>query len=307
MQAVQFARYGGPEVLVMADQATPSRSEGERLIEVHAVSVNPIDWKLRSGLLKPLPGRFPATTGRDGAGIVTRVAAGEDESLVGARICFLAPRGVGTWAQELALPAASIAFLPPSLGFIDAAALPLAGLSAWAGLVTAGRIERGNRVLIHGGAGGVGGVAVQLARHLGAYVISTCSARNAEFVRGLGAHEVIPYDQIPFETVAREIDLALDLVGGDVHGRTHQVLRPGGALVYLNAAPIADHTPRADVRVEMANVLPDAAALAGIVRLAADGILRPHVEQVLPFERFREAQAMAESGVGRGKIVLAVR
>jgi NADPH:quinone reductase-like Zn-dependent oxidoreductase len=210
-------------------------------------------------------------------------------------------------AQEIALPADSMAAIPPSLAFTDAAALPLAGLSAWAGLVTAGRLESDSRVLIHGGSGGVGGLAVQLARHRGAYVISTCSARNAEFVLGLGAHEVIPYDQVPFETVAGEIDLVFDLVGGDVHGRSHQVLRPGGALVYLNAAPIADHTPRTDVRVEMAQVLPDAAALARIVRLAADGIMRPNVEQMLPFERFRDAHAMAESGVGRGKIVLSLR
>jgi NADPH:quinone reductase-like Zn-dependent oxidoreductase len=307
MRRVQFSRYGGPEVLCLADEPSPVPSPGEPLIEVHAVSVNPVDWKIRAGRLKPLPAKFPATTGRDGAGIITRVSAGDDQSLVGTRVCFLAPRGVGTWAEEIALPLASTAPIPSALSMSDAAALPLAGLSAWAGLVETGRVQPGMRVLIHGGSGGVGGLAVQLARHLGAHVVSTCSARNAHYVLELGAQEVIPYDEVDFVSVAGEMDLVFDLVGGDVHIRSCEVLRPGGLLVYLNAAPIQNPCPRPDVRVELAQVLPDAAALSRVAQLAADGILRPNVERLLPFERFRDAHAIAQSGLGRGKIVLTLR
>ena len=178
MRSVRFSRHGGPEVLYLSDGPSPHPMPGERLIEVHAVSVNPVDWKIRAGNLNALPAKFPATTGRDGAGLVTRVTDVADEGLVGARVCFLAPRGVGTWAEEIALPASSTALIPPGLSIIDAAALPLAGLSAWAGLVETGGVQPGMRVLIHGGSGGVGGLAVQLARHLGAHVIATCSAET---------------------------------------------------------------------------------------------------------------------------------
>jgi NADPH:quinone reductase-like Zn-dependent oxidoreductase len=186
MQAVQFPRYGGPDVLGLADQPTPRPSTGERLIEVHAVSVNPIDWKLRSGFSSRCRGGFPPRRGGMGPGSspglrpATTRASWERESA-------FSPRGGSGPGRRRSrcLPIRWPPF-PPSLAFTDAAALPLAGLSAWAGLVTAGRLESGSRVLIHGGSGGVGGLAVQLARHRGAYVISTCSARNAEFVLGLG-------------------------------------------------------------------------------------------------------------------------
>lgn len=306
MRCVQFSRHGGPEVLFLSDQPSPQPRPGKPVVEVHAVSINPVDWKIRAGGLRPLPAGFPATTGRDGAGIITRVSDGEDEGLVGTRVCFLAPRGVGTWAQEVAVPVESIAVMPPALSMTDAAALPLAGLSAWAGLVETGRVQPGTRVLIHGGSGGVGGMAVPLARHLGAYVLSTCSARNATYVLERGAHEVIPYDEADFEMIAHDIDLIFDLVGGDVHLRSASVLRSGGLLVYLNAAPIGDFRHRPDIGTALARVEPHAAALAEIVRLAADGILRPHVEQVLPFDQFREAHAMAERGLSRGKLVLSL-
>src|SRR5262249_51225631 len=157
---------------------------GEAVVTVEAASVNPIDWKVRSGMLqKFFPVSFPATTGRDGAGTVVATAPDADRPLVGARVCFMAPRGVGTWARQIALPAALLVPTPAGLSFEQAAALPLAGVSAWIALVETAKVGAGMRVLIHAAAGGVGHLAVQIARARGAEVIATCSAANVEFVQ----------------------------------------------------------------------------------------------------------------------------
>jgi NADPH:quinone reductase-like Zn-dependent oxidoreductase len=307
VRAVQYDRYGGPDVLSMATLPSPTCGAGEALIEVHAASVNPIDWKIRSGLLKPLPSGFPAPTGRDGAGIVRDVGEGGPRELIGSRVCFVAPRGQGTWAEEIVVPASLLVPIPGSLPFTQAAALPLAGISAWIGLVETAAILPGTRVLIHAGAGGVGGMAVQLAHHLGASVAATCSARNADYVRSLGASEVVAYDRMPFEGRLRDMDVVFDLLGGDIHRRSYTVLKRGGRLVYLNAEPIEDRGPDFGVEVRMAQIVPSRAALASIVNLVAEGALRPHPEMVLPFERFADAQSLSEQGHGRGKIVLQLR
>jgi NADPH:quinone reductase-like Zn-dependent oxidoreductase len=307
MRAVEFAAYGGPEVLELVSRDAPSCGPGEALIEVHAASVNPVDWKVRAGRIKGVPPAFPATSGRDGAGVVRAVGEGGPEELVGARVCFLAPRGTGTWADEIVLPAGTIAAMPGALTFTEAAALPLAGVSAWIGLVATGRADAGMRILVHGGAGGVGGMAVQLARHLGAHVMATCSARNVEYVRSLGAAEAIPYDQVPFETAVRDVDLVFDLIGGEVHRRSYPVLRRGGTLAYLNAEPVEDQGAAFGVEVRMAQVQPDRAALEAVIDLVAKGALRCPVERVLPLEAFAEAHAFSEHGHGRGKIVLKLR
>jgi NADPH:quinone reductase-like Zn-dependent oxidoreductase len=307
MRIVQYEKHGGPEVLELLDRPAPEPRPGELLIEVHAVSVNPIDWKMRAGRISQLPASFPAGTGRDGAGLVMRAGNAENEHLLGSRVCFLAPRGIGTWSDILSLPVDCLAPIPSNLSFVDGAALPLAGISAWAGLVGIGHLRAGMRVLIHGGSGGVGSVAVQLARHLGAEVAATCSENNADYVRGLGAHQVIPYDKLAFETVVHDVDLVFDLVGGDAHHRSYGVLRPGGTLVYLNAAPIVDRSSEFGVRVVMAQVLPDRAALSQVLDLFASGTFRPIVDQVLPFEAFRVAQERSEHAHCPGKIVLTLR
>jgi len=307
MRAVQYHRYGGPDVLSMADLPSPTCGPGEALIEVHAAGVNPIDWKIRSGHLQPLPSGFPAPTGRDGAGIVRGVGEGGPRELIGKRVCFLAPRGQATWAEEVVLPASLLVPIPDSLSFAQAAALPLAGVSAWIGLVETAAVRPGMKVLIHAGAGGVGGMAVQLARHLGAFVAATCSARNADYVRSLGASEVMAYDETAFEDHLRDIDVVFDLLGGDIHRRSYVVLKRGGFLVYLNSDPIEDRGSEFGVEVRMAQIVPSRAALASVVNLVAEGALRPHLEAVLSFDRFAEAQRLSELGHGRGKIVLQLR
>ena len=307
MRAVAFSRYGGPEVLGFVERPRPVCGPGAIVVEVHAASVNPVDGKIRSGMLAPLPNEFPAITGRDGAGIVKETGEGVPAEILGQRVCFLAPRGTGTWAEEMALPAGVAAPIPEGMSFAEAASLPLAGTSAWIGLVETAALSSGERVLIHAAAGGVGSVAVQLARSLGATVIGTCSARNVDYVRSLGAAQAIAYDEVAFEKEVDEIDVVFDPIGGDVHARSYGVLKPKGRLVCLNARPILDRSAEFEVDLKMAQVLPSAAALSKILALVERGDIRPTIQQVLPFEDFAEAQRLSDLGHIRGKVVLAIR
>ncbi len=303
--AVEFDNYGGPEVLKLRRIARPQPGPGEVLIRVHAASMNPVDWKVRSGMLqKFFPVTFPAVTGRDGAGEVIAVGIGADASLLGKRVCFLASRGVGTWSQQIALPVALAVPFPTTLSYTDAAALPLAGISAWIGMVRTADVKAGMRVLIHAAAGGVGGMAVQIARLRGATVIATCSQHNVDFVRALGAQEVIPYDKETFEDHARDVDLVFDVIGGDVHARSYRTLKRGGMMVALVAEPFQDQSARYGVKLAVPQVLSDPPALAEVVALVAAGKLKAGVEHALPLSDFAKAHQMSETGHARGKTVL---
>jgi len=303
--AVQYDGYGGPDVLRLRDIEPPALGPGHVVVEVKAASLNPIDWKVRSGMLQQLfPMTFPATTGRDGAGTVIAAAPDVDPSWIGAKVCFMAPRGVGTWAQQIALPAAMLVRMSANLTFEQAAALPLAGVSAWIGLVDTAKVGAGMRILIHAAAGGVGHLAVQIARDQRAEVIATCSAANVDFVRGLGASEVIAYDQAAFDERLRDIDIVFDVVGGEVHARSYKVLRRGGIMACLAAGPSKDEGAAHGVEVRMARVLPDPKALSAVVGLAGDGRLKPHIDHVLPLADFAKAQTLSQRGHARGKTVL---
>jgi NADPH:quinone reductase-like Zn-dependent oxidoreductase len=303
--AVVYDGYGGPEVLKLRRIPAPRPAHGEVLVDVRAASMNPVDWKVRSGMLqKFFPVSFPTITGRDGAGEVIEADTGADPSLVGKRVCFMAQRGVGTWSQKIALQASLVVPIPPSISFEQAAALPLAGVSAWVGLVQTANVKPGMRVLIHAAAGGVGSMAVQIARLRGAAVIATCSQDNVEFVRALGAQEVFAYDRIAFEQHARDIDVVFDVIGGDVHRRSYPVLKRGGVIVALAAAPFEDQSALFGVKLATPQVLSDPAALAEIVGLVAAGKLKPCVEHVLPISDFAKAHQISETGHARGKSVL---
>jgi NADPH:quinone reductase-like Zn-dependent oxidoreductase len=303
--AVQYDGYGGPDVLRLRDIEPPALGPGHVVVEVKAASLNPIDWKVRSGMLQQLfPITFPATTGRDGAGTVIAAATDVDPSWIGAKVCFMAPRGVGTWAQQIALPAAMLVRMSANLTFEQAAALPLAGVSAWIGLVDTAKVGAGMRILIHAAAGGVGHLAVQIARDQRAEVIATCSAANVDFVRGLGASEVIAYDKAAFDERLRDIDIVFDVVGGEVHARSYKVLRRGRIMACLAAAPYKDEGAAHGVEVRMARVLPDPKALSAVVALAGAGRLKPHIDHVLPLADFAKAQTLSQRGHARGKTVL---
>ena len=291
MRAVRIHGYGGPEVMRIDDVPIPT---GEVLVRVRAASVNPIDWKIRRGMLASmLPITFPRTLGRDCAGEANgKLIAGVAD-----------PRGEGTHAEYAVLPQAATAQVPKELTAVEAASLCVAGLSAWIPLVDAAKVQQGMRVLIHGGAGGVGSLAIQIARGLGATVVATSS--QAEYCRSLGAERVIDYRNEDF-TKAGPFDVVLDTLGGEAHVRSQQALKAGGVLVALSATPIPAHQPRTDVRIEKPMIQATRERLERIFEWAVSGKLRPQVTRQFPLDDAHAAYAASEAGHGRGKIVLQV-
>lgn len=288
MRAVRIHAYGGPEVMRLEDVPRPVPGEGERLVKLAAASVNPIDWKMRQGLMNaPLP----RVLGREGAG--TDVASGERVLGIGS------PGRDGTHAEYAVFSKSMTAVLPAHVSFEDAAALGIAGMSAWIPLVEVAKIAAGQRVLIHAGAGGVGSFAIQIAAMRGAEVWTTCSARNADFCRSLGAHRTIDYTREDFTAAGSIFDVAFDTVGGATHKRSAEVLKPGGILVFLNAAPSQPVTRR-DVQVRPVDVRPTRERLERLLELD----LRAHIDARFPLEQAAQAYEVSRSGHARGKIVL---
>ncbi len=307
MKAIRFDRYGGPEVLQLVELPDPEPGPGELLIDVRAVSVVPGDCKLRLGELTAMfPISLPKIPGRDGAGIVLATGDGAAGFAVGDRVCFTC-RHVdgGTYAQRAVRPAASVVPMPEGLDFIEGAGLMQAGVCAWIAAVETAGVQAGERVLVHAAAGSVGGMAVQLCRHLGAEVAGTCRERNREHVAALGCHRIVPYDRAAFESVLPRQDVVIDLVGGDVHRRSREILRPGGRLAWLIAELFEDRPARPDIEVRQAKIVDTPDILRAVVDLAEAGHWRPLVSRVLPLDRAAEAHRILEAGENsRGRLVL---
>jgi NADPH:quinone reductase-like Zn-dependent oxidoreductase len=303
MRAWRIHRYGEP--LRLDDCALAEPGPDEVRVRVAATSVNPIDWKLAAGLLKAIfDPRLPRVPGRDCAGTVDAVGPGVTQFAPGDEIAGVADMARdGTHAEYCILPVSQAARRPPAVGEREAAALGVAGVSAYVALVETARIEKGMRVLVHAGAGGVGSLALQIGRHLGAEVSTTCSAANAEYCRSLGARHVIDYAVEDFST-QRGFDVVLDTLGGDVHRRSLEVARENGILVWLAAAPFDDQNTRKDVRVLRADVRCTSERLAILLDWASRGILRVPVETMIPFADAPRGYALSRSGHARGKIVL---
>jgi NADPH:quinone reductase-like Zn-dependent oxidoreductase len=309
MKAIQYTRYGAPDVLDLVDVPEPVLGPNQVLIDVRAAGIGPGDCKTRAGLLQQhhLPA-LPKIPGRNGAGEVKRIGADVDYARVGDRVCFFAHHSdSGTCAELVVRSCDQIAAIPSQLGFVETAALVQPALCAWIVLCETAHLARGMRVLIHAGAGAVGGQAVQLARHLGAHVTATARSDNVGYVRSLGADDVIAYDIENFEDCEQPFDVIFDAVGGDTHRRSHSVLSPGGMIVCLNADPIDDLNDRSGVRVEFARIADSRSNLETVLALAAQGVLKPQVASVLPLADCAEAHRMIEARKhGRGRVVLQV-
>jgi NADPH:quinone reductase-like Zn-dependent oxidoreductase len=291
MRAVRIHAYGGPEVMRIDDVPIPT---GKILVRVRAASVNPIDWKIRRGLLASMiPITFPRTLGRD--------CAGEADGKLVAGVADA--RGDGTHAEYALLPEAASAPVPRGLDAAAAASLCVAGLSAWIPLVEVAKVHSGMRVLIHAGAGGVGSLAIQIAHALGATVAATST--QADYCRSLGAQDVIDYRSADFEK-SGPYDVVLDTLGGEAHVRSQRVLKPGAVLVALSATPVPAHQPRADVRIERPMIQATRERLERIFEWAASGRLRPQVVRQFALDEAQAAYAQSETGHGRGKIVLRI-
>ncbi|MDB5074639.1 MAG: NADP-dependent oxidoreductase [Chloroflexi bacterium] len=303
MQAIRFHEYGGPEKLVLDTLERPAPKEGEVLLKVHAAGVNPVDWKFRAGYLQQwMPIQLPYVPGNDVAGTVEEVGPGVTEFRKGQAVYGLAQGG--TYAQYVVVPASQLAPMPKNLSFDEAASVPVGALTAWHALFTYADLQAGQTVLVHGGAGGVGAFAVQLAHWKGAKVIATASADNLDFVRSLGADTVIDYNATQFETVVRDVDVVVDTVGGDVLQRSWQVLRPGGILVSITEPPSEEEAKKRGVRAAMVQTAFTGEDLRRITELIESGQLKPELGPVFRLTDADKAQELSQTRHGRGRIVL---
>jgi NADPH:quinone reductase-like Zn-dependent oxidoreductase len=308
MKAVCIESFGGPETLKVEQIDRPKPKDDEVLVQVRAASVNPVDYKIRSGKYPPVKQEnLPKVLGRDISGVVVGRGAAVATFLDGDEVMAMLDRGQGGYAEYVTLPADLCVRKPQGLNHTDAAAVPLAAITAWQGLFDHGGLTAGQRVLIHGGAGGVGHFAIQFAKSAGAYVITTCSADDKEFVLSLGADEAIDYRSERFEDRLSEVDMVFDLLGGDTQERSWSVLKDGGTLVSTLAKPSERQAQIHHARAMNYMAHPDAAELGEIVHLIAEKKVHPHVEMRLPLEDVAEAHRKAEHGHPRGKVVLEMR
>jgi NADPH:quinone reductase-like Zn-dependent oxidoreductase len=306
MRAWCFRRYGGPEVLSFEELPVPLVAPREILVKVAAASINPIDSKLREGKLSWLVSpEFPRVPGRDCAGTAVAIGAGVSDFALGDLVVGIADmQRNGTHAEFAILPAAQVAKIPPAMSAVQAVAVGVTGLSAYIPLMEIARPSPGQRVLVHAGAGGVGSLAVQIARHLGAEVVATCGTANLDYVRSLGAALAIDYTVEDFVIAAGRCDVVFDTIGGEVHRRSSTVLRPGGMLVYLTAAPIDAEPPRDDIRIIHAKIRYTREVLEQVIALIASGAVVPQVGRIFPLSEAQAAYAISATGHARGKIIL---
>ncbi|MFB7782326.1 NADP-dependent oxidoreductase [Streptomyces vinaceus] len=306
MRAVVVSQWGGPEVLTEVETERPEPGLNEILVRVHAAGVNPVDWKTRASGGLIAWGEVPMV-GWDVSGTVEAVGPGVTLYRAGDEVYGMPnfPRQAGGYAEYVVAPARHFARKPASLDHVQAAALPLAALTAWQALVDTAGVTAGQRVLIHAAAGGVGHLAVQIAKARGAYVIGTASAAKHELLRELGADEVLDYRTADFEDSVSDVDVVIDAVGGDYGQRSLKVLKQGGHLVTL---PGPDGLPADPQGVHASWVLvePDLGGLREIAALADRGLLKPLVDTVLPLAQAAKAHEIGELGRTTGKIVLTV-
>ncbi|GLW07063.1 NADPH:quinone reductase [Microtetraspora sp. NBRC 13810] len=310
MRAISPRTWGGPDVLTMIETDRPVPGPGEILVRVRAAGVNPTDWKARASGGLGLWGD-PVILGYDVSGVVEATGFGVTLHRPGDEVFGMPrfPHQAGAYAEYITAPARHFARKPENIDHVHAAALPLAALTAWQSLTETARVRAGQRVLVHAAAGGVGHLAVQVAKALGAHVIGTAGAAKHAFLRDLGADETIDYTRVDFSEVVRDVDVVVDLVGGDYGARSLRVLRRGGILVSLVSAkdaPTAEEAGALGVRRGLMLVEPDQAGMKAVAELVRTGKLRAAIDLVLPLEQAARAHEHGETGRTTGKIVLTV-
>jgi len=309
MKAIRIHKYGGPEVLQYEDVPRPQLGNGEVLIRVYAAGVNPVDWKVRSGSLNGLVHhKFPLILGWDLSGVIEEVGPGVSQFKKGDEV-FSKPDTSrdGAYAKYVVVRESKVALKPKSLHHVYAAAVPLAGITAWQALFDVAQLRRGQRALIHGGSGGVGHFAVQFAKWKGAYVIATASTKNQQLLREIGVDQPIDYTTQRFEEVAKNVDVVLDTIGGETQERSWKVVKRGGLLASVVQPPDADKANRFGVRGAFLGSEPNGNELAEISALIGSGNLKVVLDRILPLSEVRRAHELSQSGHARGKIVLRVK
>jgi NADPH:quinone reductase-like Zn-dependent oxidoreductase len=333
MKAFLIDRYKKGGALRLGDSPEPQLHENDVMVEIHAVSVNLLDAKVRDGEFKLiLPYRLPLVLGNDVAGVVVRVGANVRQFKPGDEVYARPGRDrIGTFAEYIAIDAADVALKPANLNMEEAASIPLVALTAWQVLVERAKLQKGQRILIHAGSGGVGTVAIQLAKHLGAHVATTTSTANIDLVKSLGADVVVDYKKDDFEKVLKGYDVVLNSLGKDTLEKSLAVLKPGGRLISISGPPDPDFAKengsgwllqqvmrllsfgirrkakRRGIGYSFLFMTANGAQLGKITSLIETGAIRPVIDRVFPFEKTNEALDYVETGRAKGKVVIAVK
>lgn len=308
MKAVLLTNHGGPEMLRLGEAPDPVAGPGEIVVDIHAASVNGADPKVRRGNGRYKLDRFPHILGRDFSGVVSAVGAGVTDFKVGDAVFGVTDQGIeGAYAEKIAIKAAIAARKPDTLSHAEAAALGLISLTALTAIEDTAHLKRGETILIQGGAGGVAGFAVQLAKHIGATVIATASAHNHAYVKSLGADRVIDYNAQDFTTIGPVCDVVFDTVGGGVRAGCYKVLKANGRLVWISPAPEGYQSPRPDVATLKPDVRRDRAHLERLVALLKAGAVRPPEITHYTLADAAKAHEISEGRHLRGKLVFDVR
>ncbi len=312
MKAVQINKYGGNEVVEINKNAPkPTLTQGHLLIEVYAAGVNPVDWKIREGYMQQMVQlKFPATLGGDFSGIVAEVGEGVPGFKKGDEIYGYASilgGGSGAFAEFISADANTIENKPKNTVHVEAAALPLTGASAWQALVDHIGLSRGEKILIHGGAGGIGSIAIQLANHLGAYVAATVSAKDMLYVKELGADEAIDYKNQSFEDLVHNYDAVFDTVGGETYIKSFKVLRKDGIIVSMLEQPRPELMKQYRVNAIGQLTQVNSERLSKLAELVENRVIKVHVDKTFPLQQAGEALEYQQKGHPRGKVVLKVK
>jgi len=308
MKAVVIHEYGGPEVLKYEDVPRPEPKDDQLLIRVIAAGVNPVDGMIRSGLFGKDGSRaFPIILGGDVAGVVEKIGSKVTKFKAGDPVfAYVSLDNSGGYAQYALVTEREAAPKPKSLTYVEAAAAPVVAMTAWQALVDTGKLSAGQTVLIHGGSGGVGSFAIQIAKGRGAKVIATASTANQDFVKQLGADVAIDYTKQKFEDVAKDVDVVLDSIGSDTLARSYAVVKKGGIIVSLVARPKESELEKHGIRGTALNAEPNSGELAEIGRLIDDKKIKVIVSQTFPLSEAMKAQEQVATGHTRGKVVLKV-
>ena len=332
MKAAYIRKYGNNDAIEIGDQPLPSVGPRDVLIKIHAASINPVDYKIRDGDLKRvIPFKFPLILGNDGSGVVEKVGADVRAFKPGDAVYVrLDKERIGTFAEYAVAAESSVALKPNNLSHIEAASIPLAGQTAWQALMDVRKLQKGQKVLIHAGSGGVGSFAIQLAKHVGATVATTTSAKNADLVKRLGADVVIDYKTQRFDEILSDYDFVLDTQAGDVQHRSFRVLKRGGTLVAIVGMPTAEFgrewgvnilvrmvmalanrkstqlARERDVNFKFLFTKPSGDQLREIAKLIESGAIKPVIDKVFDLDHIREALAYSEGGRVVGKAVVQI-
>lgn len=310
MKAIVIEQYGGAEELIEKELPKPEIQHNQVLIEMHATSVNPIDWKVREGYMKEnIPFEFPLILGWDAAGVIAEVGKDVKSFKVGDEVFARPAMENGTYAEYVAVNEDLVALKPSDVSFEEAASVPLAGLTAWQCLIDFGQIKPGDKVLIHAGSGGVGSLGIQIAKSFGAYVLSTASAKNEAFLKELGVDEFINYETTDFTDVVKDVDLVVDTMGGEILEKSLSVVKKGGRLVSIAGQPNIEKAEANHITAESLWLNPNGKQLAELGELMQRGEVKTHIGHTFPLSAkgLREAHELSETHHAKGKIVIEVK